>query len=314
MTGFYLRHNCHGLDAKHHYPRRSVELMRKGLTEAECDAAQTQGQCAGYFPAQGPTARSPPAGSCFSVHGHHAHAPDTRRGVLLADGAALSGDCGEAGAADAACASRSASAAAARATPVRKCAYRDATLESADAHIPRTNCAPVRCEPAPSPSAFHQVQSRVAPAEQYTSHAKSAPVASRCQAPRADYTPSCAAPCVTMAAKGLNQYQQYALETQTGPYEVKPIPGAGVPRASIGTGHPRGPIAQVVPKPVVRGAEADLSPLLPCTYPANQYVVNPPDGDHYHRTSVYAASGLPIDMPAYTGPRTWTERMQHARP
>eukprot|EP00397_Hematodinium_sp_SG-2012_P050449 GEMP01058639.1.p1 GENE.GEMP01058639.1~~GEMP01058639.1.p1 ORF type:complete len:236 (+),score=36.76 GEMP01058639.1:69-776(+) len=235
MTGFYLRHNCHGLDAKHHYPRRSVELMRKGLTEADCDAAQTQGQCAGNFPAQGPTARSPPAGSCFSVH-------------------------------------------------------------------------------APSPSAFYQVQSRVAPAEQYTSHAKSAPVASRCQAPRADYTPSCAAPCVTMAAKGLNQYQQYALETQTGPYEVKPIPGAGVPRASIGTGHPRGPIAQVVPKPVVRGAEADLSPLLPCTYPANQYVVNPPDGDHYHRTSVYAASGLPIDMPAYTGPRTWTERMQHARP
>eukprot|EP00397_Hematodinium_sp_SG-2012_P039696 GEMP01043378.1.p1 GENE.GEMP01043378.1~~GEMP01043378.1.p1 ORF type:complete len:248 (+),score=57.34 GEMP01043378.1:89-832(+) len=242
------------------------------------------------------------APAAHASHQHHARGPlNVRSRILLADGSALFGDCGEAGASDAACSSRSAAVAASHATPVRKYAYRDAVLKSADARIPHGNCAPVSGAPRVS-SQYHATVNRVP--------ATAGPAASRQGAQVAGNRTQ----CTVQAPRALNQYQQYAMECQTGPNEVRPIPGVGIPRSSIGAGHPRGPIAQVVQKPLARGAEADLSPLLPCTYPPNQHVTNPSDGDLYHRTSVYAASGLPIDMPAYTGPRTWTERMHHARP
>lgn len=96
-------------------------------------------------------------------------------------------------------------------------------------------------------------------------------------------------------------------------YEVRPIAGSRYPRTSIGTGHPQGPLGEVV-QVRYRGDNCDLSPLLPCTYPPRTDVPNPEDGDRYHRTSVYAASGLPIDMAAYASPAAWKERVQHQRP
>jgi hypothetical protein len=107
----------------------------------------------------------------------------------------------------------------------------------------------------------------------------------------------------------------YGQGSQTGNvgYEIKPIPGVRYPRTSIGAGHPAGPLAEVVPVRY-RGDCVDLSPLLPCTYPPQQFVLNAEDNDRYHRTSVYAASGLPIDMAAYASPGAWKERVQHQRP
>lgn len=96
-------------------------------------------------------------------------------------------------------------------------------------------------------------------------------------------------------------------------YEVKPFDGVGVPRTSIGAGHPRGQIAGLVEKRF-RGDRTDLSPLLPCTIPPHTHVMNREDGDQYHRTSVYVASGLPMDMPSYCSPRSWKERSQFQRP
>lgn len=95
--------------------------------------------------------------------------------------------------------------------------------------------------------------------------------------------------------------------------EVVPKQGVVVPRTSIGTGHPNGDIAVTVTVKE-RGEDADLTPLLPATQPPVQYVKNPEDGDHYHRTSVYAASGLPLDVPAHSSSDTWTERMHLAGP
>jgi hypothetical protein len=95
-------------------------------------------------------------------------------------------------------------------------------------------------------------------------------------------------------------------------HEVKPLPGVRYPRTSIGAGHPAGPLGNLV-EVRYRGDNTDLSPLLPCTYPPQQYVNNPEDRDQYHRTSVYAASGLPIDMAAWASPGAWKERVQHQR-
>jgi len=51
-----------------------------------------------------------------------------------------------------------------------------------------------------------------------------------------------------------------------------------------------------------------LDPLLPCTYPPNVSVDI--GNDTFHRTSTYAASGLPIDMPTYSSPTSWSSRMK----
>lgn len=99
---------------------------------------------------------------------------------------------------------------------------------------------------------------------------------------------------------------------QCGGYEVVPRQGVTYPRTSIGLGHPPGPLSQHV-QGQYQGA-ADLSPLLPGRIPPKEFVVNPSDGDHFHRTSVYAASGVPIDMPAYSGAQTWNARMHYQRP
>jgi len=51
-----------------------------------------------------------------------------------------------------------------------------------------------------------------------------------------------------------------------------------------------------------------LDPLLPCTFPPNVSVDI--GNDTFHRTSTYAASGLPIDMPTYSSPTSWSSRMK----
>jgi len=116
----------------------------------------------------------------------------------------------------------------------------------------------------------------------------------------------------------VHQVVQPPIVSQMGPehrplYEVKPVRGACYPRTSIGTGHPTGPLGQVM-EIHHRGENVNLDPLLPNTYPPSDFVPVPQERDNYHRTSVYAASGLPMDMAGYASPRGWIERIKHQRP
>lgn len=90
--------------------------------------------------------------------------------------------------------------------------------------------------------------------------------------------------------------------------------GLVFPRSSIGTGHPIG--LQATPRtanPILNQRPAvDLSPLMPGAQPQVRYVQAP--NDTYHRTSVYAASGVPVDVPSFARGETWSNRVQQGRP
>eukprot|EP00397_Hematodinium_sp_SG-2012_P057026 GEMP01070914.1.p1 GENE.GEMP01070914.1~~GEMP01070914.1.p1 ORF type:complete len:207 (+),score=38.82 GEMP01070914.1:176-796(+) len=84
------------------------------------------------------------------------------------------------------------------------------------------------------------------------------------------------------------------------------------PRSSIGTGHPVGFLQSPQAGQPIMQRMVDLSPLLPAYQPQIQGV--PAESDFYHRTSVYAASGVPFDLPSHAKASTWVQRVQHGRP
>jgi len=112
-----------------------------------------------------------------------------------------------------------------------------------------------------------------------------------------------------------NRYVDCAAQgTYVSHMEVVPRQGVSYPRTSIGLGHPSGPLSQCIDVRAHCPPSADLSPLLPGRIPPTECVLNPADGDRFHRTSVYAASGVPMDMPAYAGARSWGARLRVGRP
>lgn len=245
MTGFYVRHNCYGNDARHNYPRRSVTLMRKGL----------------------------PA--------------DDVRGMMPGPDHMAGGDFGRSGADAGAAASQQAANAAASVALPRMAATR--TLESEQGNYQAQGNYPAQSHSqarhASTPNSTHSMPKTTGGAPQGN----------------------------PFSAHSARPNQGTGNPAQRTEYEVRPIAGVRYPRTSIGASHPRGPLGQVV-QVRYRGDNVDLSPLLPCTYPPHTDVTNPEDNDRYHRTSVYAASGLPIDMAAYASVPAWRERVQHQRP
>jgi hypothetical protein len=313
MTGFHVRHNGYGRDVQHNYPRRSVTLMRKGYYG---DASA----------ATGGVATSSMGGVQHLGGGyHHSGAPYFVPGGLpvtkfqLADGSALYGDYGHMGAANAGQATANAAHTVGQIQLPRLPCTRD--LESnPNPHPPRVTNQVV----ANQTTGYSAGGSRggagiggIAYSQSYNpAPVHAAPPAAGGQAHYgggAHYGGD-----AHYGGAGLNSHSarpNYGTGNQQDriAYEVKPLPGVRYPRTSIGAGHPAGPLGEVV-QVRYRGDNTDLSPLLPCTYAPNQYVNNPEDGDRYHRTSVYAASGLPIDMAAWASPGAWKERVQHQRP
>lgn len=313
MTGFHVRHNGYGRDVQHNYPRRSVTLMRKGLYGDHGAAGYGGG------------------GSVDHLGGgyHHSGAPYFVPGGLpsskffLANGDALYGDYGHQGAANADQCSRNAAATVSAIQLPRLPATRDLETNP-DPHPPRivNNMAAQYAggaggqrgsAPAHNVGGMAYTQASYQPAPV---HAAPGGVSQG----GAGY----AGPAYNGGHSGhygggnLNSHSARPTNGQGNQndriaYEVRPIPGVRYPRTSIGAGHPAGPLG-VLEQVRYRGDNTDLSPLLPCTYPPNQYVNNTDDGDRYHRTSVYAASGLPIDMAAWASPGAWKERVQHQRP
>lgn len=233
--------------------------------------------------------------------------------ILLADGAQLHGDCGEQGTIGASNIGNHCAITASQAVPPRVFAHGDIG----------------HGENGPYPSRNY-ISRYNAPS------VCSAPALSTVRRPYSANTGY-------LPPRSITQYEQFSMERGVGyaapaaMYSIEPTPAqifaqtgshragvcpspfigtsqlaSSVPSVPMGPGH-RGPLPQYAARQPAHRYHTDLSGFIPGSSPVQTEILNPADGDRYHRTSVLAASGVPMDLPTHSGVNTWDARIVQDR-